>query len=428
MKRITKLSQLPKPVQELEEYCQELWMGVYNDAIDNDLENPDTRAYRAVEWYMSNREMDSARGLMIRVITPGEIQASTGEFNWTKADQSRLLKTAVDARSNGIIPAIWYGDHDNKTSIGWAVEVWEQDFEGSNWIYVRPFITDDHIRTQMFDGTLRYASAEITPELEMHGKVFKNILTGVVILDPAYIPGTYPAVPNSGVLVASVKKTEHDTICLVTAGVELTERRPKVAGENKNEMTADEVLLAVNKVAESVTTMSGAVEGMQSALTENTSKLSGLDDRIKALETAKPEPKPEEIAQEVKASLDTMSEDQEKFVACLSAGGRTNIEKVLCEVKDSDSRKAFLSILGSFPKLDMTEQTNANERGQETKSSDALRFSAEIKDDDERAKLRAESVLKFRDKVDMKALTSGETRQEGAVKLSQAEYPNLWKE
>lgn len=426
MKRITDLAKLPLPVLELEEYLQELWMGVYNDAVDLGQDNPDSRAYRAVEWYMAHREMDDERSLMIRVITPGRIQASTGDYNWTKAMQAQLLKTAENARSNGIIPAMWYGDHSNKESIGWAVEVWEQEFEGADWIYVRPFITNDSIRAQMFDGTLRYVSAEIVPEIVMHGTTFKNMMTGIVVLDPVYIPSTYPAVPDSSVLVASIEKKDHDTICLLGAGVELAERRPQLAEKKENEVTADEVLLAVNRVVTSLETLSGTITGIQTSVTDNASKLSSFDERLKALETAPVEPKPEEIAQEVKASLDTISADPEKFVACLGAGNRKEIEKVLCQVKDETNRKAFLSILGSFPKLDMTEVTNANEHGPGTDSSGTLLLTAKPKDDDEKATMRAESIKQFRAKVDMKALSQDETIQEGAIKLSQAEHPHLW--
>ncbi len=426
--RIESIGALPLTVKKLEGYLQELWMGVYNSAVEAQDANPEARAYRTVEWYMANREHDEERALLLRVITPGKVRASSGEMTWTRPRQDSLLHTAEQARGHGIVTALYYGDHKDKVPIGWALEVFEEDHEGKPWVYVRPYISDEGIRAKMFDGTLRYISAEIYPERDLYGHTYKDLMTGVVILDPARIPDTYPAVENSGVIVASHEADNAGAtgpIYMVNMGIE-TERRTSMPPEDKGAMTIEDVLAATNKVAEGVETLTGTINGVAEGVETLSGRVGSIEDRMTALERV-PEQTPEEVKEEVKASLQTLSEDPKQFVACLSAGSREGIVETLSAVEDKGTRAALLSIIGELPKIDLTEQTRSPEPGKGAGDDDPmLKFTATPEDDAAKAKLRYESVSALRLTVDASKLPEGRTVQEEAVALSMAKFNHLW--
>jgi hypothetical protein len=434
---------LPATVRQMEAQAQQIWAAVYQQAEKAERPDPAAVAYRALEEYLLTREMDAEKSIRLDVIRPGTFSASSGKVKWTEARQRKLLESMTKAAENGVLPTIRFGDHDNKTVVGWALEVYETeaDDEGPRWISVRPFITDPVVRERIFNGEIRYVSAEIRPEFTVQGNTYKEFLQTVVLLDPERLPGNYPAVPRSRVIVATSESDDGQKALLFEGGA--VTGGDEMSGEN-TEFKVDEVLNAISGVSEAVQGLSESMGGVQETLEGLSTRVGDIDTRLTALEEAGPqgaepeggEPEPgggeeEKVKEEVNAELTSLAANEDGYVACLSASNRESLGAELSAL-DATGRKAALAVLKHLPRTSMGEQTftapgNASSN-HDKEETGAERFSAAKcpEDPTEKAQLRGDSVRMLRAEVDADKLPEGMTIQEKAVQLSQAKHPHLW--
>jgi hypothetical protein len=414
--------ELPATVRQMEKQAQQIWAAVYDQAKQAGVDDPAAIAYRALEEYLLYREYDETKSITLDVIRPGKYASKSGDVKWTAERQRKLLASMDKAAENGVLPTLRYGDHDLNRVVGWILDVYEEEADdgGEPWIKARPFFTDTEVRQKVYTGEIRYLSAEIRPAFTTQGVEYEEFLQSVVLLDPELLPNNYPAVPRSKVVVAASRSGGDEKALLfeggaVTGGEEM--------GDEPNEFSVDDVLSAISKVTDSVGSLASSVSEIKESVETMSGAIGDVRTRLSALEQTA------ESENEVETELSSFAENEEGYVACLSAGQRGDLAKGLREL-DADARKGAMLILRHLPRTPMEEQTfsgpGAPSEPEQNKGVEKFSAANCPEDEREKAKLRGESVKMLRSEVDADKLPDGITIQEKAVELSMAKYPHLW--